>query len=445
MASLLKESRSAPSTFATLLRSSKFASYDPQISQIYTTYGGHAYRGNWGLKRPLSVKRRNGGFIVIKSIDSKERQTEWYGAEQEARWLNVISDLGKNIDVREDAGSWFQHLGECLHITHDSDYNLDSRMHSQYGPNISKNKKSFNWVSTDLNHIRSAQIPNPTAMNTKEFRRFLAALHRSRPHFKTFVNSKIEQKNNSKRSNIRHHNFVPLNQFNASEPRFNLIYRFLKQETSHPFLNSGSKKLLPSPHHNAALLYSYTSDITSRILHAPVPGRIFSGVGYKESSKEFPVFTVGVAGLLGKLYKNDGLERQATKMTDQEGHATPVLFRAKHLMLWHAPRVVNAPGGSSGIKASHLQLTLVEDDKLRSGLTNPYLPGSQAYIAHSDPSAHSPKGISQFMTSQSQLKRRNKHQKSNSPKEIQTQQLGKVDQMLLNCAQTSASNVGLDD
>jgi hypothetical protein len=464
MASVLRESKAAPSTFAVLLRTSKFASYDPQISQIYTSYDGHAHRGNWGLKRPVSQKRKSGDFIVVKSIDSKEQQTEWYRAEQEARWLKVVSELGKSIDVRTETSSWYNYLGESLRMTYDSDYNLNPNIHSRYGPNVDKNDcESHNWNSTDKNRFRSSHIPNATAMNKKEFRHFLAELHRSRPRLKSLVDKKIEdQTQNSMRNSLRRFPYPPLNQVNSSAHRFHMMHRFFKKEVSRPFLNDGPKKLLPSPHHNAALTYLHASDLTSKILHTPVPGRVFSGIALRDSqkdSKHNPGYVVGVAGLLGRLQTGDALKRQPTKLSDEVGNEIAVPLQAKHMVLMHAPHVVNAPGGSSGFETTQLRLEFVEYAKIRSEMTNPYLPGSQAYVAHHDPSTDSPKGVSQSMSSQSQQARMVQRKKSNrgsqqprnqdlqqSHQQYQKQkQIDKVNLMLTNTNATAKSNLGLDE
>ena len=100
---------SAPSQFAALLRRSKFASYDPHIGQVYTAFDGHAARGNFGLKRPLALRRRN-AHITVQAVDSHEQQTVWKSAEQANRWIRMWDEVGVKPKVGQQT-KWEQKLG----------------------------------------------------------------------------------------------------------------------------------------------------------------------------------------------------------------------------------------------------------------------------------------------------------------------------------------------
>src|SRR5947209_2215058 len=67
------------SSFATLLRTSKFASYDAKLPQIYKTISPLAQYGDFGLKRnlPASFKSR---LVTISELDTPERLTEFESA-----------------------------------------------------------------------------------------------------------------------------------------------------------------------------------------------------------------------------------------------------------------------------------------------------------------------------------------------------------------------------
>lgn len=115
MSATVARSTSTPSTFATLLRRSKFASFDPQIGQVYATHGGYAHRGDFGLKRPLSLRRRD-ARITVKSIDSRHQQTEWRSAYLDAKFMQKQQETGcpvtlhDALDFAQDS-SWSQSLG----------------------------------------------------------------------------------------------------------------------------------------------------------------------------------------------------------------------------------------------------------------------------------------------------------------------------------------------
>src|ERR1700722_3029272 len=98
-----------PSAFAVLLRQSKFASFDPAIAQVYQTHGGDAFRGNWGLKRPLALRRRT-AMITVSSVDSRYQQTEWESGEGKARLVKKLEELDTDFELgeRETTTSWVQ-------------------------------------------------------------------------------------------------------------------------------------------------------------------------------------------------------------------------------------------------------------------------------------------------------------------------------------------------
>lgn len=443
MASVLRESKHAPSTFAALLRSSKFASFDPKISQIYTTFDGHAHRGNWGLKRPLALKRKNGGFIIVNSVDSREQQTEWFKAEQEARWMNAFSELGKDVDVRQDTDTWYdENMGDAWQKTYDSDYTLNPTLHSRFGPNVSKAfSPSHGWQSTSTNRTMLAQTPNLSSMSPKHFRQFLAQLRRSRHRFKAFMEAEIENNANKTNTKLSRSRPVVLNEFNIHLFRSNLIPTFLKNEASQPFNTKGSTKLLPNPHHNASLSYSHTPDLMNKILHSPVPGRIFSSLNTRVLT-DSNVLRVGVAGLLGNILKGDALARQPTKLSDQQGHSVPIPLRVKRATLSTAPRVVNSQNGSSGFKENQVHLEFIEDARLRAEMTNPYPPGSQAYIEHYDTFTDISRGSGAPMKAKSQQRKSQARMQRQQPKHQRTHRQ-KVNEML-SMANNQSANYNLD-
>lgn len=62
------------SSFASLLRSSRLATYDRSISQVYTT--PLKKKANWGLKRDLPKVIRT-KYVTIGALDTSEHQTPW--------------------------------------------------------------------------------------------------------------------------------------------------------------------------------------------------------------------------------------------------------------------------------------------------------------------------------------------------------------------------------
>ncbi|KAJ2720602.1 hypothetical protein GGI07_004519 [Coemansia sp. Benny D115] len=63
------------SAFARLYRTSKLASFDSKIKQVYATYAEASAQGEWGLKRriPVNIKSR---LMTIGTLDTKEQITQ---------------------------------------------------------------------------------------------------------------------------------------------------------------------------------------------------------------------------------------------------------------------------------------------------------------------------------------------------------------------------------
>ncbi|KAJ1659004.1 hypothetical protein IWQ61_001852 [Dispira simplex] len=82
------------SAFGKLFRTSRLASYDPQIRQVYTSYGPESRAaGTWGLKRdmPLGLRTK---LVHIQALDTKEQQTDFSSAQSEVlhwrRWRQMF-------------------------------------------------------------------------------------------------------------------------------------------------------------------------------------------------------------------------------------------------------------------------------------------------------------------------------------------------------------------
>jgi Mitochondrial ribosomal protein subunit len=161
-------------SFPTLLRHSKFASFDSAIAQVYTTHGGNTHRGHWGLKRPIPLRTRN-PFITVEAIDTKYQQTEWSNALQKTRFIRRWNELGVDVTRTRSA---------------DTPWLADSGFSSK--DSIAK--------SGYLESMRAAAIPNLAAMTTKEFTHYIEKLRSLRPQFKQYLRTTLA--NNPKRRDM---------------------------------------------------------------------------------------------------------------------------------------------------------------------------------------------------------------------------------------------------
>ncbi|KAF9333810.1 hypothetical protein BG006_003137 [Podila minutissima] len=73
-------------SFSHLLRTSRLATFDQNIKQIYTTSGNSKRIGDWGLKRNLPTVLRT-HFLNIEQLDTAEHQTPFNSASSDYLFL----------------------------------------------------------------------------------------------------------------------------------------------------------------------------------------------------------------------------------------------------------------------------------------------------------------------------------------------------------------------
>ncbi|KAH8552035.1 hypothetical protein BGW37DRAFT_490420 [Umbelopsis sp. PMI_123] len=75
-------------SFAKLLRTSKLASFDSAIPQVYSTKNCWKKKGDWGLKRSLPTVIRT-KLITVGALDTAEHQTPWDSANSSVNFVRV--------------------------------------------------------------------------------------------------------------------------------------------------------------------------------------------------------------------------------------------------------------------------------------------------------------------------------------------------------------------
>ncbi|GJJ12330.1 hypothetical protein Clacol_006571 [Clathrus columnatus] len=358
-------STSVPSPFGKLLRRSKFASYDPLIGQVYTTYGGHAHRGNWGLKRPLPNRRKT-GFITVHAIDSKEQQTEWNSAESSARWIRRWDEMGKHLRVA-DGGAWL------------------SKNVTQWYPDSEFNSNSSSIDAEVMSALVSRQLAKSPSMSPKQFDKHLDRLRSVRPKFKEFLMDGLKtQESKSPSSNkapvIQTYGSGQVDMHSTSQNAASFSpTNFFKKRVECSFISMDSSVSIGSqPHIYAGLEPTVLSPLQIQYLYRPSPGRLINqhrstGGTFSTGRRKVELATVG--GIIGEVRRpNRG------KMTDYgtTNDAGIDLFRVAKVHLVEPPHVVKRQ--SEDATASKFQNIEIFPSHVESNISNPYPLGSRAYV-----------------------------------------------------------------
>ena len=397
-----------PSAFAELLRRSRFASYDPAIRQAYSSPSGHAHRGDWGLKRPISVRRRN-AFISLASFEHHANFTEWNNAESEVRFIRRIEEM--SVAPRASLRStWYKSLGRAKEVwLMDSEFcpgevNASAKQEKQTP--ISANLVNFGnrgpgYYGPNRPHEKQAEknvIPNFCGMSEKQFKRYLRKLRALRPEFKEYLTSRGNKSLYELSQNIlsNHHTL------------------FLSDRTAQDYRNHSSRKIEDQPHPNAALMYAHPTLLDSTLTTQAQPGIILQSHEKKASS--YSMFNAPQGGFLasfgglcafvrrpksgGKVpifnfESEEGIVKSKDGLKGSVGN-----MRMERLSLTQPPRVVGRHAqGLANVKLE--SRAVVQSSHASFAAQNMHAPGTPEYIAMKPKSvsyapANRPKQDSQF-------------------------------------------------
>ncbi|KAI0723846.1 mitochondrial ribosomal protein subunit-domain-containing protein [Cerioporus squamosus] len=333
-----------PSRFAALLRRSKFASFDPHIGQVYTTYDGHAARGNFGLKRPLAVRRRN-AHITVQAVDSREQQTVWRSAESENRWIRMWDEVGVTPRVGTTT-PWAERLGSV-------GLEIDFPVDSEFSTEDKQEASSAVDQGVAVAERRSHALPNFEAMSEKEFERYLAYLRTLRPAFLEFVAKK------------RKVSLETQSLFRLATNAGDDFKEFLATHAYKEYHQPRPRYIEQQPHRFAGLSYTHAPAVQTLYTTKSHIGRVLT-----EEIKDAH-WVAETAGMVSKLAKGDRGEDQSKVAA----------FRLNPTArLRHVPQTVGRrPEGMEAV-ALNVDVRIADSPGVAHARTNPHVPGSPEYV-----------------------------------------------------------------
>ncbi|KAF8608630.1 hypothetical protein BDV93DRAFT_602549 [Ceratobasidium sp. AG-I] len=381
----------APSTFSKLLRQSKFASYDPAINQVYTSFGGYSHRGHWGAKRDLPPKRKHkvsdplvstsGGrgsarrnpVAFISALDSAEGQTEWASAEKDARWLRRLEELGTGVSVTE-ASAWRKRVGS-------SRGRATGAMDSEFDTADSSQK---------IGQQMTSALPNTLAMSERRFKSYISHLRGKRKEFHEFLQEAGVGQINKEDSNVAP---LPVQMYHYAQGSSNYHTRFLAYTNQKAATQATSNTLTPVPHPSAGLDYLNPTPLMSQLLYPePIKGRYVQGTAKRMyAPMKYPSDAiVSLAGYNAMLTADNAsasthpinwqklVERDFSQPIDKPTSK----YRVERLELTEVPRVVGQ--SRQNIEGADIKMRVRDWSKQPAERPNPHRPGTFEYVSHED-------------------------------------------------------------
>ena len=356
----------SPSPFAAILRRSKFASYDPKIRQVYTTFGGDSHRGNYGLKRPLALRTRQ-PFITAASVDSLHQQTEWSHAESEARWIRKVAEVSRKPEVGHGGDLWKKSGPDGrFRWKVDSDFALGT---TDPIAHLEANGESQGQGRTNIHNI--------DAMTPKQFQRYLENLRSLRPAFREFLEAeqaraeenvpigRLPRKSKVQSSNLLEQSMYPTD----------LHKTFLSKHAAQKINDPESLIIEQDVHPNGALAYTHLTDLEHFFWKEPLPGR---AVGRTRA------LVVSFAGMNTRLplHQSEGTQPMDWKPLVERGADTGKgisKFRVSQVEVFAPPQVVGHK--PKGIADMDLRMYVSSHSRLDIVRANPYLPWTREYVS----------------------------------------------------------------
>jgi len=384
--SAVAKSISPPSPFAELLRRSRFATYDPAIRQTYSSPAAHAHRGDWGIKRPLSLRRRN-TFISFASFEHRAHFTDWNHAEDEVRFMRRVEEMGVKISVSEQS-SWSEALGNVkAHLP------LDSEFFPGDGSVDVVNNKKWSEIPVSLDPVKLGNrgpgqygsnrphenlkpeqpISNYSAMTEKQFKRYLRKLRALQPEFREYLKSRTDK------------SVYELTQDGVHSHHL----RFLSHRTAQEYRDPNTRKIKEQPHPNAALMYARTTQLSSLLITQAQPGLILQSYDKKTNLHRFTGpregFLASFGGLIAFVDKNNSGAKEALfnpssdhGIDESAQENSAAAMRMSRIKLHQQPRVVGRRAQS--LKSVQLEChAIVQAGSF--GTINDSEPGAPDYIA----------------------------------------------------------------
>lgn len=292
-------------TFPQLLARSRFASYDPTISRVYTAPQRDIARGDFGFK--FSVFRpSNARYLEMKAVDGgPSLRGYWRSAEKEARFLAHWGDGRTPWRTRAD-----------------------------------RRAAPRNPLLADVVEEKGDLMPNVDAMTPREFERYLASLRSRRKQFQDAIQASLPEGTQtlaeaSARGAVREQSITG---FQAD---------ILKQEVEAP----GSQRVMAKPHRLGGLAYSAAPAAgasldpqrvhTGRVLdQAPRGANSFRGIDGVNAEWVVGLGGVTAIGSSGTVRVTDRPTLSKFDYSRERKHAGLARFAVRDAVLSAPPRVL---------------------------------------------------------------------------------------------------------
>ena len=354
----------APGSFAAILKQSKFATYHPSIGQVYTVFGGHAQRGDWGLKRALPERKRH-RRLKISAIDTREQQSWFDSGESNARMVARWDEIGTRVNVAYDKGRWREQGFTKLAAR--AIPNIDSEFGGFAVP-----KTGHVDPALGLRYDFNAKVfPNIYKMSDSGFDKYLKKVEGRRSEFRAHVQRVHDHQRVARGGPVSLYHY----RHKSHESFGRAGNDFLELLAEDEITKGGSRILQAVPHPNGGLSYTSPSYLQTRLTTPPIKSHVVC------LQKSVAIAVVGsITARVPPGWRNAKeriLEVDYRRVDPQRGTYN---MRVIDAHLQDPPQVVGRQNlkGEGGIEME-VSVHPVDSDAMDHERANPYPPGSVLY------------------------------------------------------------------
>ena len=353
----------APGSFAAILKQSKFATYHPSIGQVYTVFGGHAQRGDWGLKRALPERKRH-RRLKISAIDTREQQSWFDSGETNARTVARWDEIGTRVNVAYNTGRWREQGFTKLAAR--AIPNIDSEFGGFAVP-----KTGHVDPALGLRYDFNAKVfPNIYKMSDSGFDKYIKKVEGRRSEFRAHVQGVHDHQRAAKGGPVSLYYF----RHKSHESFGRTGNDFLELLAEDEITKNGSRILQAVPHPNGGLSYTSPSYLQTRLTTPPIKSHV---IFTQRSSAIAVVGSITARVPPGWRNNKPILEVDYRRSDPQRGTYNMRVIDAN---LQDPPQVVGRQDleGEGGMKMA-VSVHPIDSDAMDHERANPYPPGSVLY------------------------------------------------------------------
>lgn len=316
---------------------------------------------------------------MVNAVDSREEQTEWKRAENEAQFMKMWEEVGVTPKLASES-PWATKMGPGAEVT----WSMDS----DFAPSDADSSVNSNQSapSSDVYGHTSSAVPNIAAMSDKQFESYLKKLRQMRPEFASYLKEVATRR--AEKEGVKSgpaDSTAGFTSFWEHSEKPSAEYRhFLGSQAYKAYSSPGSRAIEQQPQTYGGLHYAKHPELQDQFLNRARPGRlVIEGIGNGGNPWWGVIFAGHNATISNATTVPSGhLDfKQLMKPGEHDTQAGVAKFRITQVMFNYPPQTVGQRPG--GLAQARMETRVRVENEADMSRSNTHRPGSPAYVGQS--------------------------------------------------------------